>query len=70
MFEFLGVKKISRDEIQKYIVSTDVRKTNTKIRETTGPMLNTTRKLLVKFYRPYNKRLAKLLKDERVLYNE
>ena len=30
-----------------------------------GPMLNETREILNEFYRPFNKRLAEMLKDEK-----
>ena len=43
---------------------------HTKKKDEVGPMLNRTRALLTKWFKPWNEELAHLLKDDRYLWND
>ena len=70
MFLFLGVKALPVENIKSYLKTSVAENTNQKAYYLHGPMLNETRDLLIKFYRPYNKELAELLHDRRFLYED
>ena len=68
IFAFLGVKQIPREEIEDFIQRSKSKNTNKKSYIKHGEMLDKTKTMLTDFYRPYNERLAELLRDKHFLY--
>ncbi|KAJ8047204.1 Carbohydrate sulfotransferase 15 [Holothuria leucospilota] len=68
IYKFLEVSTLTSSRIQE-ICSWKTRNANAKNLEAVGPMLNKTRDLLRKFYRPFVKELADMLNDTRFLWD-
>ena len=70
LYKFLSLKEVPLWRIQSYINNTNVQNSNKQGYSKTGKMLPETRHMLTEFYRPYNRKLAKLLGDESLLYED
>ena len=70
IYAFLGVKYMEKEKIERYIKEVKAKNTNTQSYVKHGEMLNKTKIMLQDFYRPYNMKLAELLRDNRFLYED
>ena len=69
VYSFLGVKYLDEQSIQNYISQTKPRNANEKSYVDNGDMLDETKEMLMRFYRPYNAKLAEILNDEKYMYD-
>ena len=69
VYEFLEVSPFSEEKIDAFINIHEAKETRNSNNRVLGDMLNSTRQLLNSFYRPFNLELAKLLNDNRFLYD-
>ena len=68
LYKFFDVSPRSRKKIDEYLESHGTKNVRRPENIALGDMLGSTRQLLNSFYRPFNQELAKLMNDDRFLY--
>ncbi|XP_071113510.1 carbohydrate sulfotransferase 15-like isoform X1 [Haliotis cracherodii] len=68
VFSFLNMSRLPDEDMD--VISNAKRKHVTQSKKNKGPMMESTRVLLNKFFEPFNKELATLLQDDRFLWKD